>query len=392
MTQAGPAVASHRLQIVRTPYALTAVMFLIAAAWYAVGIERSGITSADVDPVSRIPAQDEAVYAREAIHMSSSGHWLTPVYMGRYALNKPPLLQWLAAGSVRAFGISAWAVRLPSLLAASATTVLVFWVVWRTHSLLPAVAAALLLASSHLFFVFARLAMTDMLLTLWITVSLVTVLRDPRLERTSSVLIFGAASGTAILTKAAAGVLPLIALMGLAVFGPRDQRPSFRRVLAAAALTAAIAIPWHVYQLIAHTRWFVAEYILTQHFAVGLAAPPQYSNENHLLFYARRLWLMDPVLCIAAAIAIPTIARGLRKRAALALWPAMLLLELFAFRYRSAYDLLPLLPMLAILAGEVIARVPLRGQVVCAAFLLACAVIKTAYGDEPWGVPAGVVS
>jgi Dolichyl-phosphate-mannose-protein mannosyltransferase len=359
-----------------------ALAFVLFALWYGFGIEQRALTQDFVDPVSRIPAQDEAVYGHEAIHMHLTGHWLTPVYLGRYALNKPPLLQWLAAGSVRVFGISAWALRLPSLLAAVGATTLVFWIIWRIHSLLSATFAALLLASSHLFYVFSRLAMTDMLLAFFIVLAMAILLCDPQLERGSSLTLFAAAAGGAILTKAAAGAIPVIALAVL--------RPRLSRALAAIALAAAIALPWHLYQLVVHPRWFFSEYVLTQHFAVGLAAPPQYSNENHFVFYARRLFLMDPVLTVAVALSLPLIARIRNKRPAVLIFPAVLVLALFAFRYRSAYYVLPLLPALAILAAEGFAVMPARLRAILLATVLACAIVKTAYPAATWGIPAAL--
>jgi hypothetical protein len=359
-----------------------ALVIVLATLWYSFGIEQRALTQDYVDPVSRIPAQDEAVYGHEAIQMHLTGHWLTPLYMGRYALNKPPLLQWLSAGSVRLFGISSWALRLPSVAAAVGTTTLVFWIVWRLHSLLTAAFAVLLLASSHLFYVFSRLAMTDMLLAFFIAVSLAVLLLDPRLERGPSLTLFAAATGCAILTKAAAGAIPIIALAIL--------RPRLARALAAIAIAAAIALPWHLYQLAVHPRWFFAEYILTQHFAVGLAAPPQYSNENHLVFYARRLFLTDPVLTIAAALALPLVAHIRKKRPAAVIFPAVLILGLFAFRYRSAYYVLPLLPALAILAAEAFAAMPARVRTIPIAAVLAFAILKTAHPAATWGIPATI--
>jgi hypothetical protein len=364
------------------PWLPVAFVFVLSSLWYGFGVEQRALTQDFVDPVSQIPAQDEAVYGQEAINMDLSGHWLTPTYMGRYALNKPPLQQWLAGASVRIFGISVWALRLPSLLAAAGTTALVFWIAWRIHSLVAALFAALLLVSSHLFYVFSRLAMTDMLLAFFIALALATLLLDPRLERAPSLLIFAAATGGAILTKAAAGAIPVIALALL--------RPRLSRALAAVALAAAIALPWHLYQLAVHPRWFFAEYILTQHFAVGLAAPPQYSNENHLLFYARRLFLTDPVLTLAAALALPLIPRIRKKRPAAIAFPAVLILILFAFRYRSAYYVLPLLPALAILAAEAFAAIPARARAALAVAVLASTVIKTAHPAATWGIPAAI--
>jgi hypothetical protein len=368
-------------------YSAAATAFVLFFGWFAFGIEQIGMASQYVDPVSHIASQDEAVYAHEAIAMATGGGWLTPVYLSRYALNKPPLLQWLSALAVKVFGIFAWSVRLPSLIAASLTGVLVLLATWRIHSLPVAVTAALLLASSHLFYVFSRLAMTDMLMTLWVTAAMLTVWCDPPLKRTSSALAFGLFTGAAILSKAAAGLLPFLALAIFSAIAPRELRPRWQRFAVALVAAFLISAPWHLYQFIAHPHWFDAEYILTQHLAVGLAAPPQYSNENHLVFYARRMFLMDPVLTLAGLAAIPFVLWQWRKEPVLVAWLAAVVLVLFGFRYRSGYYLLPLLPVLAVMAASLLARASRIPRLPVLAGLLACLVAKVSSGSQVWGIP-----
>src|SRR6516165_633121 len=155
-----------------------AVVFTLSVIWFSDGVERIGLASLSCDPVSRIGAQDDAVYATEAIEMVQTNRWLTPSYLGRYALNKPPLLQWLTALSIKTFGLSAWALRVPSLLAAAAIMTLIFALLSQMYSWSVGIAAVLLLGSCHLFYDFARLCMTDMLLTCWITAAIFILARD----------------------------------------------------------------------------------------------------------------------------------------------------------------------------------------------------------------------
>jgi hypothetical protein len=70
--------------------------------------------------------------------------------------------------------------------------------------------------------------------------------------------------------------------------------------LAARVFAAAVILPWHIYQLATHPRWFWAEYIQGEIFFWGAGAPPQTSTENHAWFYLRRMALTDPWLCLAA--------------------------------------------------------------------------------------------
>jgi hypothetical protein len=364
-------------------------VFVAALVWFSLHVERSGIASAYCDPVSRIPAQDEAVYAREAIETATEGHWLTPTYLGRYALNKPPVLQWAAAAAVSVFGVSAWALRAPSLAAASLTVMLVFLMIGRTRSLLSAGVAALLVCSSHLYYVFARLCMTDMLLTFWTTAAIFVLWRDPPLRRRSSRGAVALCAGAAVMTKGAAGLLPLVALLIHAAIAPPDLRPPAAHVLAVLAGAAAVALPWHLYQLVVHPRWFVAEYILAQHFSVGMLAPPQYSNENHLVFYGRRLMEMDPVLTLTGAVSVLFVLLRRRARLDLLAWTAAVMIALFAFRYRSAYYPLPLIPSLAALSGWTLGELSHAKQWAALVFLLVCAAIKSSSASPVWNIPLG---
>src|SRR5436305_12986743 len=80
---------------------------LLAIACLLPRAARVGLAGDYVDPVGKITAQDEALYAHSAIAMAKpGGDWLTPHFMGRFALYKPPILLWTAALSARVFGIN----------------------------------------------------------------------------------------------------------------------------------------------------------------------------------------------------------------------------------------------------------------------------------------------
>jgi 4-amino-4-deoxy-L-arabinose transferase-like glycosyltransferase len=378
------------MTISRSHLAVYASVSLTALAWFAAGVQRSGIASQYCDPVSRIGAQDDAVYGREAIEMATGGTWLTPTYLGRYALNKPPMLQWLTAASLRLFGISAWSLRVPSLVSAAIAVALLFAFVWRGQSLLAAACAVVLLASSHLFYVFSRLTMTDMMICLWMTAAMVTLARDPTIGRSATLWSFGVLTGAAVLTKGIAGVLPILALIIYYALSPRDARPRPARMLAAAGIAVLVAMPWHLYQLAVHPRWFTVEYILQQHLAVGVMAPQQYSDENHLMFYAKRVFAMDPVLTLLAVAGLLLALRDWRRNRVTLAWAAAIIVGLFLFRYRSNYYLLPLLPALAALATRAVSVLPRRGPALTLAALMVVAGVKVASPSSVWGIPAAV--
>ena len=76
---------------------------------------------------------DESRMAVNAAEMLRDGNWLVTHFRGEPDLwnTKPPLLVWLQALSLEAFGHSEWAFRLPTALAAVALTAMVAVFAWR---------------------------------------------------------------------------------------------------------------------------------------------------------------------------------------------------------------------------------------------------------------------
>lgn len=314
---------------------------------------RTGLAGDYVDPISHITAADEAMYASSAISMAEKGDWLTPKFMGRLALYKPPLLIWASAVSARLWGVSRLALRLPIALFCSLAMGLVFLFASELRSWQAGACAAALLASNHLWHVLAGSCMTDGLLVAWYVAAMYCLFADPWLESKTALWGFAGAVAAAILTKSIAGILPLCVLGLYWLAAPRNYKPAFLRVCLAGLLALALASPWFLYQLAVHGRWFQAEHIGVEILGYGAGAPPQTSQENHALFYLIRMALMDPVLIAVAAVAIPGFFAALRKRSPeatlLLCWMLIVLVSVSVWEYRNIAYLLPLLPALAIL-------------------------------------------
>ena len=312
--------------------------------------------------------------------MAHQGDWLTPHFLGRYALYKPPLLYWLSGTAARILGPSNFALRLPALLAGALSVALVF--LWLSHvSLLSAVAGSALLLTSHLFFVLDRVALMDPLICAFTVWALYLVYRDHRLDRWRTRIGFGALVAAAILTKSIAGLIAPMALVIFFLRTMRSNRIPFRRVFQTGLFSVAFAAPWFAYQWIQHPHWFVSEFILTETLAWGLAAPTQTSKQSGLVFYASRLWATDPALVIAAVVALLTAVRRTPGRLVIEAWLAAIVIALTAFGYHSASYLLPVLPPLAILAAGAI-----RGRLITAA-LAAVIAAKLFLPHAAWGLP-----
>src|SRR5260370_36248266 len=248
-------------------------IFVAALAILGTGIEKSKVAAAFSDPISRIRAQDESIYANGSIAMALHGDWLTPKILGRVFLFKPPLQLWLSGLSLKLFGISLLALRLPMLIAGSLGAVLVFCWCAQVGSARAGIAGALLLLSNPVWHTFSRLCYTDILLAVFSTAALYCVVLGPLLQRRSTFLGFSAATAAAIMTKSVAGIIPILVLLLAALWSPRVQRLPFRPIVQSCLLTGLFIAPWHVYQLIAHPRWFWADYFQLELLRIGLQPP-----------------------------------------------------------------------------------------------------------------------
>ena len=374
----------------RRAFCAVALLALVCLLQRAGRVDVAGDT---IDPVGKIAAQDEAYYVNQAVAMAHQGGWLTPRFMGRYALFKPPLTVWAAAVSSRILGVSRLGLRLPVALFSALSLGLIFLWAGELAGWQAGAVAGVLLFSNHLWNTLAVLTMTDGLLAAFTIAAFYALFCDPWLESRAALCGFSGAVAAAILTKGIAGLLPLGVLGVYWLAARRQERPAFGRVCLAAALALAFAAPWFLYQFAVHPRWLWTEHIAIQILGFGAGAPPQTSRENPALFYLMRLAATDPVLLAVAAAAIPAFLRDLRGRRTapvlLAVWIAVTLAATLTWHYRNASYLLPLVPALALLAA---AWGPFRTRQYAPWMLVALAagyLVKSGAPGQPWGLNYG---
>lgn len=107
---------------------------------------------------------DESRYGEIAREMVVSGDWVTPRLNTLKYFEKPPLTYWLTSISYKLFGINARATRLVPAFFASLTVLLIYflgrlWWGWREGFV-----AGLLLCTSLMFMVLARVVLVDMVM------------------------------------------------------------------------------------------------------------------------------------------------------------------------------------------------------------------------------------
>lgn len=114
----------------------------------------------------------EARYGEMARLMVETGNWLTPQFdYGIPFWGKPPLFTWMSAYGIELFGLNEFAVRVPHWLAGVATILLVALMARRMG--VSALVSSIVLATCGIFSIAAGAVMTDMALTLAMTIAMV---------------------------------------------------------------------------------------------------------------------------------------------------------------------------------------------------------------------------
>jgi dolichyl-phosphate-mannose-protein mannosyltransferase len=363
------------------------VVAAVSFGFFAYHIEQNSVASALANPVDGGHAQDESIYANIAMRMAAQGNWLTPIVMGRIYLVKPPLLEIFTGLSLKTLGLSLFALRLPCLLAASLAVGLLFSLSWRFNGVWAGTTVALLLLSNSIWYTFARLCYTDVLLAFFTVCAMYSLALDPSLELPTARWGFILSDTAAILTKSVAGVLPLLVLGLFVLLSPRAERPSLSRAGRTIAWIALLAAPWHVYQLVVHRQWFWTDYVQTQLFQFGVKPTMPQTSETTIWFYIKRLYLTDPFLSVLAALTLPALAIAIAKRNTfarlLACWLAVVLVSIIVFQWRNLpYIVMLMAPLVLLAAGFV----PARYQRYLVGALALVFMLKLATTDRLWSL------
>jgi 4-amino-4-deoxy-L-arabinose transferase-like glycosyltransferase len=284
--------------------------------------------------------------------MVETGDWLVPRYQGEPFFDKPALTYWLMAAAFRGFGFSLGAGRLVSALAALAAVAVTAWLGRLLLGRRPAVYGALTLGTTFLVLSFGRVAMSDMLLTLWCTlaVAIGVTMTDDRGATVARMAALGATLGLGFLTKGpVALVLAGFGLALLVLRGHEGRRPRVdARGLATAAVTFAIVgLGWF-----AAVAWRLGlgplEYFFLRENLERFAGET-YDADRSPLYYVWTYFAAG----LPWSLLFPLAAgRGGRRAGFLLLWMGLMAVPLSLSRGKIDYYLLPLLPAASLVIGS----------------------------------------
>jgi len=189
-------------------------------------------------------------YAGATRGLLESGDWLVPSLNGVPRLQKPPLVYWLTAPSIAAFGNSTLAARLPTALMDLLLVVATASLGRRLYGARRAVAAAAVFATSLGAVLLGKLVMPEPFFSLGVLMTLLCAVRavDEPAHAGRFALAAWACAALTCLSKGFHGLLfPAVILGGVAALSPAS-RPALRRLLRPAGplLFLAIVAPWYL--------------------------------------------------------------------------------------------------------------------------------------------------
>lgn len=312
--------------------------------------------------------------------MLATGDWITPRLDGVAYLEKPPLYYWPMALSYKIFGVHDWAARIPIALSAIGvswlTAAMGIWAFGKRAGFY----AGLCVATCIGLFLFTRILIPDVLLTLTVALAMWGMLRaldeedkHPRVWAAA----FAASVGTGLLIKSLIGVLFPLATCVTYLLLTRQffSAKAWKRLhpVSGALIALLIAAPWHVIATLRNPPYFnfslhsgpgqyhgflwfffINEQVLR---FLNLRYPRDYDTVPRLYFWLfHLLWLFpwSVYLPAIAKLSFKPLDRAGKMRLFALCWIGFLLI-FFTFSTTQEYYSMPCYPALALLLGSAMA-------------------------------------
>lgn len=194
---------------------------------------------------------DEGRYAEIPREMLERGDLITPTLNYVKYFEKPPLLYWINAASLKVFGVNEFGARFPSALCGLLTVLATYVIASHLYGRRSALISALILGTSAGFVLQSRIILTDMLLTFCLTAALgafiVAALREGRRARELPWYLFYLFCALATLAKGLIGmVFPAGIVFFYLLLSRRWRLLSEMRLATGLLLFLAVAAPWFV--------------------------------------------------------------------------------------------------------------------------------------------------
>lgn len=246
---------------------------------------------------------DEGAFVEASREMMVSGDYLHPMLNGLPRYDKPVLIYWLQASSMRIFGLNEWAARFPSALFASIWVMAAFFMARYWYGRNTAFWAAFLQATSLMVLGIGRAATADAVLNACLAIAMFAIFVYTEKRQKYFLYLAFFMMGAAFLTKGPIAVfIPIVVSFLYVVVIKKDWRFWLRSVFNPLGLFifGVIALPWYIYMLNADGMAFVNGFFMRHNVARFMG--PLQGHGGSLVYY------------------VPVFLVGTLPHTALALW------------------------------------------------------------------------
>jgi hypothetical protein len=318
----------------------------------------------------------DAVQAQIAANMLHSGDWVTARLDGVAYLEKAPLIYWIIAIFFQVFGVIDWVARIPIALAAIGLAMVTAAFARWAFGVREALNAGLVIATCIGLFLFTRILIPDVILTLTITLALWAFLRALDEEERHPKLwaaVMAAAMGVGLLLKSLiALVFPIGAGLAYLLFTRQlSVGRTWRRLrpFSGALIALVIAAPWHILATLRNPPYFVFTmrsapgeyhgffwfYFFNEQLLrfLNMRYPRDYDTVPRQLFWLfHLLWLFPWSVYLPAIVKLSfkPLDRAGKTRLLALCWIGFVMI-FFTFSTTQEYYSMPIYPAVALLLG-----------------------------------------
>jgi 4-amino-4-deoxy-L-arabinose transferase-like glycosyltransferase len=300
--------------------------------------------------------EDEACYAEVTRRIAETGHWWRLDIGETPYFNKPPLVFWVTAALRSVLGGSNFVMRLPSVLFGLGALVLVYRLGARILSRWAGFFGACLLVISPEFVKQTSVLRLESLSLLLLLAMLLDFVRGIQDERPGLHARVGLWAGLAFLTKRAFAAYGLVAVVALALALRRPRALARPRFLLGALGGLVLGSFWPWLQWRVHGQIYIDE-AWGQQFVARLGSD-QFGDTSPLLYLESLAEKYLPVALLAVAGVVQLARGGAAQRRALLLlaaWAVPITVMISAPERHFGRYLIPVYPVIALLAGHVVA-------------------------------------
>ena len=314
-----------------------------------------------------LSAADEQTYSQWAYHMFKTGDYLTPWgFGGVFFAGKPPLSIWLMSLAYQVFGVNNFASRFFSAVFGTLSLVLVFYLGKKLYNGYVGFLSAIVLGTFTTFYMFARLAMTDVPLVFFVLGSIYFFTLSEKTEKTAQyAALSGLFFGLALMTKQIEALLIPLIIFTYLIATRKSIRFLFTKNFTLFwGIGLLIFSPWLIYMDARFGSQFWYWYFV--YADVARTASPVEGHIGSYLYYFSYLANNESLLWVillpfsAGLCAFKAVFRRLKADTLILLWMSIVLLVFTFAQTKLFWYILPAFPAFAISVSSFLYQISMK--------------------------------